>query len=305
MKALRILLVTLSLGIFIASCEKEENLGNVDNIPGLGGDAWVQGPIDKWLYDTFTVPFNIAIKYKWDQGELNQFLDKTLVPPKEEQVIPVMRAVQKAWINVYVEEAGMSFFKNISPKFFYLLGSGIYVRGGLVVGTAEGGRKIVLTNLNAFRTKGMPGYVPSDTNNVKEVFKTIHHEYGHILDQTVKFPLEFSQSSASSYTSDWLNVSYQDAQDEGFISQYAISKADEDWAEMVCIMLVEGKDWFDDYVNSINYTGTTANGTTAAVARARLRQKESAVVSYFKQAWNIDFYSLQARSRAAVNALIY
>ncbi len=92
---------------------------------------------------------------------------------------------------------------------------------------------------------------------------------------------------------------------EGFISQYAISQAREDWAEMVSLMLVEGQAWFDQYVNSINYTGTTANGTTAAVAQARLRQKESVVVSYFKESWNIDFRNLQSRSKAAIDALIY
>ena len=151
----------------------------------------------------------------------------------------------------------------------------------------------------------MAGYVLSDTENVKQVFHTIHHEYAHILDQTVKVPVEFSQSSASSYTSDWLNVTPQDAKSEGFISQYAISQAREDWAEMVSLMLVEGQDWFDQYVSSINYTGTTANGTTAAVAQARLRQKEAVVLSYFKQAWNINFRNLQARSKTAINSLLY
>ena len=151
----------------------------------------------------------------------------------------------------------------------------------------------------------MPGYVLSDTDNVKRVFVTIHHEFAHILDQNIKVPVEFSQSSASGYTSDWLNVSPGDARNEGFISPYGNSKKEEDWAEMVSLMIVEGKAWFDQYVNGINYTGTTANGTTADVAKARLRQKEAAVVSYFKQTWTIDFYSLQARSRAAISSLIY
>jgi len=186
-----------------------------------------------------------------------------------------------------------------------LVGSPIYVRGAVVLGFAEGGRKVVLSDINNFRIKGMPGYVLSDTDNVKRVFQTIHHEYAHILDQNIKVPVEFSQSSAGSYTSDWLNLTPEDAKNEGFISQYSISASIDDWAEMVSIMLVEGKGWFDQYVNSINYPGTTPNGTTAAVAQARLRQKEAVVISYFKQAWNIDFRSLQARSKKAINALLY
>jgi substrate import-associated zinc metallohydrolase lipoprotein len=305
MKAIKIIIAALSIGIIVTSCNKEDALGSVDNIPGLGGDTWAPGVIDTWIFDTLTVPYNIGVKYKWDQGELRDDFGRILVPPKEEKVIPVLSAIKRAWINPYVTEAGLTFFKNISPKFFDLVGSPAYVQGGVILGSAGGGRKVILYDINDFRMKGMPGYVLSDTDNVKQVFKTIHHEFAHILAQNIKVPVEFSQSSASAYTSDWLNLSPEDAKNEGFISQYSISEAGEDWAEMVSFMLVEGKDWFDQYVNSINYTGATPNGTTAAIAQARLRQKEAVVVSYFKQAWNINFRNLQIRSKVAINALIY
>ena len=305
MKAIKIIIAIFSIALISVSCKKEDALGSVDNISGLGGDTWTPGVIDKWIYDSLTVPYNIGVKYKWDQGELQADFNKVLVPPKEEKVIPLMSSINKAWVTPYVEEAGSLFFKNISPKFFILVGSPAFERGAVKLGTAEGGRKVTLYDVNDFRIKGMPGYVLSDTENVKQVFHTIHHEYAHILDQNIKVPVEFSQSSASSYTSDWLNVFPEDAKNEGFISQYSISEAREDWAEMVSLLIVEGQTWFDQYVNSINYTGTTLNGTTAATARARLRQKEAVVVSYFKQAWNIDFRNLQIRSKTAINALLY
>lgn len=304
MKIIRALLLFSAVLVLGVSCKKEEDLGSVDNIPGLGGDTWANTPIDTWIHDSLTVPYNIAVKYKWDQFELD--LNRTLVPPKEEKVVPVMDAIKKAWINPYIEEAGVLFFKKISPKFFDLVGSPSYNSdGSITLGTAEGGRKVVLYNLNKFRIKGMPGYMSADTAIVIEMFHVIQHEFAHILDQNIKYPVEFSQSSASSYTSDWTNVSPQEALNEGFITQYAISAAFDDWAEMVSIMLVKGRTYFDNTVNSINYTGTTTNGTTAAMARERLRQKESVVVSYFKQAWNIDFYSLQSRTKAAINSLLY
>jgi len=304
MKIIKIIILISVFGLLAASCRKEEQLGNVDNIPGLGGDTWADGPIDKWIYDSLTLPYNIAVKYKWDQSELE--LNKTLVPPKEESVIPVLSAITKGWINVYIEEAGLLFFKNISPKFFILVGSPSYEPdGSVILGAAEGGRKVILYDLNDFRIKGMAGYTLADTAIVKQEFHIIQHEFAHILDMNIKVPVAFSQSSASAYTSDWTNVSPQEALNEGFISQYAISSAFDDWAETVSIMLVEGKPWFDNLVNSINYTGTTPNGTTAAVAKARLRDKEATTVSYFKQAWNIDFYSLQTRAHNAVKSLLY
>ncbi len=305
MKIIKVTFFVLLISAFTTSCKKEDALGNVDNIPGLGGDTWAKGSIDNWIYDTLTVPFNIGVKYKWDQSEINNFFDKTLVPPKEEQIIPVMSSIKKVWINTYISEAGTLFFKTISPKFLILVGSPIYIRGAIVEGFAEGGRKVVLSNINNFRIKGMPGYTTADTGVVIRMFHVIHHEYSHILDQNIKVPVEFSGPSANSYTSDWLNITDTEALNDGFITPYAESDKNEDWAEMVSLMLIQGKPWFDNLVNSINYMGTTANGITAEQAKSRLRQKEASVVSYFKQAWNINFYSLQTRTKAAINDLLY
>jgi substrate import-associated zinc metallohydrolase lipoprotein len=294
------LLATLFM---VAACRKEEKLPPLENIPGFGGDQWVKTAIDNWIYDTLTLPYNISVKYKWDQGELPGDFNKTLVPPKEEQVIPLLSAINRAWIQPYITEAGLPFFRDLAPKFFVLVGSGAYQSGAIKLGEAEGGRKVTLFTVNEFRVRGMPGYVLPDTTNVLRTFKTIQHEFAHILDQNVQVPISFSASSASSYTSDWLNVTASEARNEGFITPYANSSKGEDFAEMVSIMLVYGKPYFDSYVNSITYTGTTPNGTTAVQAKARLKEKEAAVVAYYKQAWNIDFYNLQSRIRGAITSL--
>ena len=302
MKTIRTLLFCLSLAI-LASCSKEDDLGNIEDIPGLGGDTWVRGPLDKWLYDTLTVPFNIAVKYKWDQFEFE--LNKVLVPPKEEKVIPVMSAIKKVWINNYVEEAGLIFFKKYCPKFFILSGSASWNENGTItLGTAEGGRKVVLYLLNDFRTKDMPGYVPSDSSNVKQMFHVIEHEFGHILHQTTMYPQEFKQISTGYYTGNWNNISDAAARQDGFVTAYAMSAYDEDFVEMISMMLVEGKSGFDKIVNSIP-PGTSINGMSQADAKARLRKKETMVVDYFKTVWKIDFYSLQTKTRKTIDQLLY
>ena len=133
----------------LLACSKTDDLGNVEDIPGLGGDTWVASPLDRWLHDTLTVPFNIAVKYKWDQFEFE--LNKTLVPPKEEKIIPVMSAIQKVWMNTYIAEAGALFFKKYCPKYFILSGSASWNENGTItLGTAEGGRKVVLYLVNDF-----------------------------------------------------------------------------------------------------------------------------------------------------------
>lgn len=300
MNTLKISLLFCLLTI-LGSCGKDDDLGNVDNIPGLGGDTWAPGPIDIWIRDSLTVPYNIAAKYKWDQGELD--FNRTLVPPKEEKIIPVLSAIRKVWINNYVAVAGELFMKRYSPKFFVLVGSASYNPDGTItLGTAEGGRKILLYVLNDFRIKGMSDYLPQDSLNVKEMFHTIEHEFGHILHQTVLYAPDFKRISVGMYTANWNNISDAEARADGFVTAYAMSAPDEDFVEMISMMLIEGKGGFDVIVNSI--TGTSPNGITAEEAKSRLRQKETIVVNYFKDTWNIDFYNLQARTRASIVQLI-
>jgi substrate import-associated zinc metallohydrolase lipoprotein len=148
----------------------------------------------------------------------------------------------------------------------------------------------------------MSGFRPLDSALIKQMFHTIHHEFGHILHQNIMYPLEYKRISVGMYTTNWNNVSDREARLEGFITPYSMSGPDEDFVEMISMMLIEGKGGFDNMVNSI--TGTSANGTTAAQAKSRLRQKEDLVVDYFKKVWKIDFYSLQARTRVAVESLI-
>jgi substrate import-associated zinc metallohydrolase lipoprotein len=297
----KLFLSILFSSVILLSCRKEDPL-TVDDISGLGGDTWVKGPIDQWLYDSLVVPYNIAVKYKWDQFELD--LNKDIVPPKEEKVIPVMQSVKRVWMEPYILQAGELFFKKYSPKLFVLAGSANWnLDGSITLGTAEGGRKIVLYLLNDFKNKTMPGYTPADSVIPKQMFHVIHHEFGHILDQTIRRPVEFDNVTKGFYTADWINTNDYAARQDGFITAYAESSPFEDFVEMISIMLIEGRSGFDNIVNNIS--GTSVRGTTADQAKAKLREKESLVVNYFKQAWNVDFYTLQTRVRNAIVNEIY
>jgi substrate import-associated zinc metallohydrolase lipoprotein len=209
------------------------------------------------------------------------------------------------WIDNYSKSAGLTFIKRFAPKFFVLVGSYEYntTTNTVTEGTAEGGRKVVLYNINNFRMKGMPGYTPAtDSGIVKRMFHVINHEFGHILNQNEIYSEEFKRVTAGNYIATWYNVSMANARREGFITNYAMGSTDEDFVEMVATMLVEGKPGFDRIVNNI--TGNSPNGTTPAVARARLQAKEAFVVAYFKDVWNVDFYKLAANSRAAIESII-
>ncbi|MCF2491991.1 MULTISPECIES: putative zinc-binding metallopeptidase [Dyadobacter] len=300
----KLFFAALFLTVGLSSC-KEEEIGEAEDIPGLGGDEWVQGPIDKWILDSLVTPYNISAKYKWDQFEFGN-ITKTLVPPDESQVVPLLSTIKKAWTMPYVQEAGKVFYNKFSPKFFILSGSNEYnAEGSVTLGTAEGGRKVVLFGVNLFKIKGMAGYdAARDSSFVKDWFlHTIHHEFGHILHQTVLYPVEYKAVSRSLYQGgNWINWSDNDARRDGFITAYSSLNFDEDFVEMIAMMLTEGKAGFDKIVNAIP-EGTSPRGTTKAQAQAALRQKEAIVVAYYKNTWKIDFYSLQNRVRGSMNKL--
>ncbi|RXK86501.1 substrate import-associated zinc metallohydrolase lipoprotein [Filimonas effusa] len=291
--------------VALASCKKDDNL-EVDDIPGLGGDEWVANSTDKWIYDNLTKPFNISVKYKWDPHEVSdQYILRDFVPAKEEVLIPLMESVKKVWADNYIAEKDSVFFKRYAAKFFSLFGSAIYnvSNGTKVLGIAEGGKKINLLEVNTFKTNKMAGYKASDSTQAKMAFHTVHHEAAHILHQTVLYPLEYKRINVGMYTTNWVNYTDQVARQDGFITAYSMQDPNEDFVEMVSMMLVEGRGGFNAMLASIN--AISEKGTTPDQARAKLRLKESIVVNYFKTVWGIDFYSLQTRVRAAVESYIY
>tara|TARA_R110002124_G_scaffold146140_2_gene311399 strand:- start:253 stop:1182 length:930 start_codon:yes stop_codon:yes gene_type:complete len=291
--------------LFSLGACKEEKLGDIEKISGLGGDEVVPTVIDKWISDSLTTPYNITVKYRWDQFEFSD-VSKTLVPPDESKIIPLSKVVRSAWIQPYVQQAGLPFFNKYSPKFFVLSGSYQFLSNGAVVlGQAEGGRKIVVFNVNNFLTKGTPEYVAArDSSNVKELVHTLQHEFGHILHQNILYPVEFKTICKGLFFGEnWINVSNADARRDGFITAYAGSGFDDDFVETIAMMLTEGKSGWENIINSIP-DGFSENGTSKADAQAKLRRKEALVVSYFKTAWGIDFYELQKKTRTALTPLL-
>ncbi|RDC65751.1 zinc-binding metallopeptidase [Adhaeribacter pallidiroseus] len=277
----------------LTACSKEEEL-DVD-VTKLTSDTWVKGPLDTWLYDNMVVPYNIEVKYRFDRYELS--LGRNITPPREDRVIPVIESIKKTWIAPYDQIAGPAFIKRLSPKQFVLVGSPEYnTNGTITLGTAEGGRKIVLFKLNDFAT--------DNKREVKQMLHTIHHEFGHILHQNIMYPQEFKRITPS-YTASWNDFDLADANSRGFVTEYSRSNPDDDFVEMISIMLIEGRTNFDAMVNGLvlpdpnDPTKTVPN----TAARAALRQKEQMIVRYFKESWNIDFYTLQLNAQAAINAL--
>lgn len=277
----KILIMSICFLWILSSCKKVDDLDSP--ILGLEGDSWEKSPLDVWLYENFTKPYNIMVSYRWDGTEVG--INNTLVPTKEDRVKPLMETVRDAWINVYNDEVGSDFIKKLAPRQYMLVGSPQYNSSGTItVGEAESGSKITIFRTNWFDK--------TDRAIVKRVLKTIHHEFGHILHQNVMYPSEFELITPGLYTSSWNNISGTEANNSGFITPYGMSGPNEDFVELLAVMLTEGHNGYEEILS-----GFEANGL------AIIRQKEDILVTYMKQVWNVDLYSLQNRTEAAIDLI--
>lgn len=276
-----------TLVTLVVACGKEDAL--VIRTPvGLGGDTFVPTAIDQWLFDSLTVPYNVAVKYRWDPWELD--LDKTLTPPDESKIIPAMTAIKRVWIDPYNAETGSDqFIKKYSPKQFKLVGSVQYnVNGTVLLGQAEGGNNIAFFDINQ-------NFDKDPQSSIMRMIQTSHHEFGHILHQNILYSPDFKglsdRAGLDGYTATWFNITAEEALENGYITPYSMASSDEDFVEMIANMLMLGKTRYEELINS-----------TTEEAKAVFRSKEQHVVSYFKEVWEIDFYSLQAKVSVALNA---
>ncbi|MVZ63417.1 zinc-binding metallopeptidase [Sphingobacterium humi] len=266
----------------LLSCNNDDPLPETP-IVGLGGDVWTTGPIDQWIDKELLTPYNIEIKYKWDPYELNYL--RNLVPIKEDQVIKVINAVKQIWLLPYEKVAGQTFIKTFAPRQFVLAGSAEYnTNGTIVLGQAEGGRKIVLLRLNDFN--------PANKEALQELLHTIHHEFAHILHQNVLYPLEWKFLNPQWYTATWFNNTDDDAHRQGLISAYAKSNADEDFVETVSFLLVFGQEYYDNVI---------AKDDVPEASKNIFRRKQQMIIEYFASKYKIDFNALQAATQEAIN----
>lgn len=283
--------VTVSSVVSICSCSKEEKLDENTKIYGLGGDEYTETPIDKWLYESFVKQYNIDVKYRFNQFEMD--LNKTLVPIKEDIVTPVMKIVKQVWIDPYEKLAGPVFVKNLAPKSFILVGSPQYNNGTIILGEAEGGRKITIFRLNWFKpSTTTPEEIAEKKELIQSIMKTVHHEFVHTMHQTIMYPEDFINITPAGYTASWDKVKDLEALKLGYISPYACSNPNEDFAETISRILVYGKASFDKRVTDATaiYKDPKQNAGMTYDPGVALRQKEAMAITYLKDVWEVALY---------------
>lgn len=273
MKNIKYLLLIVTASLLFWSCDEEV----LDSNSIFENDEQVMNDFDKWIYTNFTVPYNIDFKYKFDDKESNT--DYNLAPARLDKSIALAILVKYLWIDVYEELLGKEFLSEYSPRLFHLIGSPAYnSQGSIILGTAEGGLKVTLYNVNMIDVEN-----PDIDMLNYWYFKTMHHEFAHILHQTKSYTTDFNLISASDYQSgSWVNIDDDEALQMGFVSPYGSSESQEDFVEVLAVYVTNSEAYWESILEIAGAEGAS-----------KIMQKFHIVEDYLKSSWDIDINELR------------
>ncbi len=280
-----IIIVAVAAMSAFSSCNKDEmsseSIITVDKVDYT--------PFDLWLNKYFVDTYNIQFKYRYEaiEADYNYYT----VPADYENSIILAHLVKYLCLEAYDAVGGIEFTRANFPKLIFCIGDYEYKNNGsIVLGTAEGGRKILLTGVN---------YLDSFVNDMDKLnnyyFKTIHHEFTHILNQTKDMPTSYQFVTPADYVADeWTGDQFKEPVTEdgkgylqkGFVSAYSQYSYGEDFAEMLSIYLCYSQEVWDEWFEQADSYG--ANGSQLIKAKLQL------VKDYMSQSWDIDLDKLRS-----------
>lgn len=267
-------LLAVSTGTALVSCSEDDL--NAESVITI--DKKQANDFDKWLTANFVNPYNLEFKYRYEYKETDA--NYYTIPAELNQAIEMAHLVKYLCLESYDEVAGIDFTRNYFPKMIFTIGEWEYRNNGtIILGTAESGKKILLTGVNYLDT-----YKSSPAELNKYYFKTIHHEFTHILNQTKEYSAEFKLITGNSYVADsWSEKPFTEGYlERGFISDYAQHSDTEDFAEMMSLYVTNSKEQWDEWMAEAGENGAPL-----------LQAKLDIVKSYMKDSWGVDMDKLR------------
>lgn len=273
----------------MVSCNQEEKFGpSIFIDPVEDPDAYTK-EFDEWLHDHYTVPYNVEFRYRLDDNATDP--NYNVVPVSLGMADTVAHLALYLWYDVYDKVAPEGFLKENGPRIIQLIGSAMInaSQGTEKLGQAEGGIKITLMKINKMETDNI------DQLN-EYIFKTMHHEFSHILHQKKTMPKEFEQLSAGNYDPDgWQYTDngtntgrhyYPEAWKQGFVSDYAKSQVREDFVETIANYIVKTD---AQWQNMMAVAGSDDNTGDQLIT-----QKLDICRNWLMEKWELDLDALRA-----------
>lgn len=279
--------------VLMTACQEELNPNSIfiDPVEPTSTEESFTYDFDLWLHEHYTVPYNVEFLYKLDDNATDP--NYNLVPTRLGMSDTLAHLALYLWFDVYDKIVDANFLKENGPRMIQLVGSSAInaANGTEKLGTAEGGIKVTLYKINQMKT--------NDMDQLNEyIFKTMHHEFSHILHQKKKYPREFETLTPGDYDVDgWQYRSDKEAWQLGFASPYGSSQAREDFVEIIANYIVKSdKDW---------QAMLKVAGQDGANGASIINQKLEICRNWLAEKWEIDIDALHEEVQARQENLDY
>ncbi|MDT3356414.1 MAG: putative zinc-binding metallopeptidase [Bacteroidota bacterium] len=272
------LLIMAVVSIAIASCSKDKL--SEDSVISVSSTE--KNAFDYWLDLNFLKPYNIDFHYRYDFKESDK--GYVTIPADYDASIIYAHLVKYLCIDTYDEVAGVDFTKAYFPKMFFLIGEWEYNNNyTYILGTAEGGKKIMLSGVNTlpavFEDYSGDAFIEELNNSY---IKTIHHEFTHIINQTKAYPDSFKDITPVTYEKDAWSETDDNFLSRGYITKYAQNEPREDFAELLSEYITHDSAWWNSQLTKAGIQGA-----------AFITAKMDLVREYMTNSWGIDIDELR------------
>lgn len=284
--------IVMILGVLCAwSCERDK----LEEESVIKDSTVEQNDFDKWLEVNFLKPYNIEFLYRYELNESE--MGYYTVPADVASAVISAHLVKYLCIDTYDEIAGVSFTRSYFPKMFFLIGTWEYKNNGsIVLGTAEAGKKIMLSGINF-----LPDLIENSSGAALEedlnhyYIKTIHHEFTHILNQTKAFSDAFKLITSTTYVADACFDTDEYWRGRGYITAYSQAEPREDFAELLSEYVTHNAAWWDDQLAAASSETAKVRETdpSAEDGATLIKSKIDIVRDYMQTSWGIDIDKLR------------
>lgn len=273
-----LLLATIAMvGIGFSACSEDDFTDSIFDTKDYPLDRHAYSfPLDTFLKVNFLEPYNLKFIYRME--DIGSDMNKNLTPASYETSMQLAVLAKYLWYDVYEMYGGPEFLKKNSPRIIHVIGSKSYntSQGTETLGVAEGGLKITLYNVNNLNV--------NDIDMMNEYFfKTMHHEFAHILDQTRIHPTAFNLLCNGQYdASSWSDTPDSVAAGRGFMSPYASSSTSEDWVETLANYVTLDTLAFERLMGAASYEWELIDMEYSDYLKRRQGAESLDTVGYFK-----------------------
>lgn len=304
------ILYVIVFSSMISGCGKEEKLSE-HSVVERNSVLREYTELDKWIHDTFTIPYGIEVDYHWDKNNTQK--GSYIYPPETGNIRKVLETIKELWIDLYTQNefGGEEFFQGKNPVKIYMYGGkNLDVNGvELLNNSLSTASEMYLYNVNDF-----------DPKNEEQVFilmRSVHHQFARRLMEIFPYDrdrfLSVSQNRYSPSTSDNIRPLLSSitrvklfglrsfAHRRGLFTLHSFLSAEDDFAEIISVKLTHTP---KQILRALNVAKTPLQDENdpelqqkyneeAKQAHKELTEKQDFVEEYFKKSMGFRLSRMQ------------